>query len=545
MVSPPSVNSIIDKIQDPHRDEVWVELMKIDLEHRLRNDLPIPSQEYQSGLDGLDSERLMNLVEYEFEIRQRFGKRPTNIELQERFRDSQLVAIQQLIPNKDSRGHLGTVSANGDDSLEESESVDITLLIQNGILVNQYQIDKQIGSGAFATVYSATDTKLGRKVALKFLRPYVSRNSKVRERNAPRGPKQSATLRHPNIVGVIETSTFQNHDFIVSRFIQGRDLEDVISDKRLEIRSAIEMVCSLAMAVHHAHQRGVIHRDIKPANIIVDRSGEPMLLDFGLAQLGDSSSQLTTAGDVVGTPAYMPPEQADGRAWQADPRSDVYSLGVLLFQLASGRLPFDGQTAEVIHKAIHELPPNPSRFEPKIDRDLQTIILKCLEKDPAERYQGSEALANDLTNYLKGEPILARPVGVAGKTLKWAKRKPVLAGMSAALLMVSAFLFGIGTQLQQVSSERDRARHAERKARSAETKLQNMLAMEAASAGRLAMQRGQLKESVVYFDRAIDHGYGDPLELMLQKMTSLVAMRENPIGVSSIEFNPERLARER
>ena len=162
---------------------------------------------------------------------------------------------------------------------------------------------------------------------------------------------------------------------------------------------------------------------------------------------------------------------------------------------------------------------------------MQTIILKCLEKEPVDRYQSGEALANDLDLYLAGQPIIARPIGSAGMLLKWAKRKPVLAGLSAALLLATAFAFGIGTQLQQVKSERDRARNAEKKARAAETDLQEMLAMEAAAAGRLAMQRGQLDEAVACFDRAIDHGYEDPIELEFQKVSSLVALRKTPAAL--------------
>ena len=334
---PPSVDDIMATVNGIGRDDLWVELMKIDLEHRLRNELPIPSQEYQQGLQTLAPELHRDLIQYEFEIRQRFRKRPSEKELQNRFTSSQLADIRDLIPNEGSRGHLGTISTDCDDSIEdEAESVDIALLVQTGTEVNQYRVDRQIGSGAFSIVYSATDTKLGRQVALKFLRPYVSRNAKVRGRML-REAQAVATLRHPNIVAIIETGNFRNHDYIVSRFIEGNDLEDVILERRFEIRDAVQLVHRLALAVHHAHQHGVVHRDIKPANIMLDRGGNPLLLDFGLAQLGDSSIQLTTAGDVVGTPAYMPPEQADGRAWQADPRSDVYSLGVLLFQLASGQ----------------------------------------------------------------------------------------------------------------------------------------------------------------------------------------------------------------
>lgn len=282
----------------------------------------------------------------------------------------------------------------------------------------------------------------------------------------------------------------------------------------------------LASAMEHAHAHGVVHRDIKPANIMMEADDGPRLLDFGLAQQLDSTVHLTHAGDVLGTPAYMPPEPADGRAWQADPRSDIYSLGVLLFQLTCHRLPFQGPTADVIHQLIHQTPPGPRRINPRVNRDLQTIILKCLEKDPSDRYQNAGALAADLQRYSEGMPITARPVSLGGRTLKWARRKPILAGLSAALLLMLAFVVGISTQLRAVGNERDRAQSAEQKAKNAEIKMTRLLATEAAAAGQLAMQRGQLDRAIQYFEQSLDCGYESPLELRLLKLDALVGTRQ-------------------
>ena len=271
-----------------------------------------------------------------------------------------------------------------------------------------------------------------------------------------------------------------------------------MTDNPLSVRHAVEVVVQLGAALEHAHCAGIVHRDIKPANVMME-DDLPLLLDFGLAHLVNTSQQLTHEGDLVGTPAFMPPEQADGRGWQADPRSDIYSLGALLYQMVFRRLPFAGTTTEIISQVISREPFIPRDSDSLISRDLQTIILKCLQKDPSDRYQSADDLRKDLQSYLDGKPIVARPIGLAGRLLKWTRRRPVVAFLLAGVVTLTAFGGGVATQLQQVTAERDRAREAE-------TETQFLLARSAADAGRLAMQRGKVTSAVQHFEQALDRG---------------------------------------
>jgi WD40 repeat protein len=297
-----------------------------------------------------------------------------------------------------------------------------------------FEILRHLGSGGFGAVYQAHDAQLDRVVALK-----IPRRGQLTAAEADqflREARTAAQLRHPHIVSVHEVGRHAETFYIVSDFIDGESLAARLARQPLAAREAAAMCQKLAQALHHAHEAGIVHRDLKPANVLLDQACEPHITDFGLARRETGEVTLTMDGVVVGTPAYMSPEQARGQSHHADRRSDLYSLGVILFELLTGELPFRGNMHMVTEQILTEEPPGPRKLNATVPRDLETITLKCLEKDPARRYATAQALADDLGRYLHGEPILARPVGRVERTWRWCKRKPAQAALVAVLVLV-------------------------------------------------------------------------------------------------------------
>ena len=250
-----------------------------------------------------------------------------------------------------------------------------------------------------------------------------------------REARAAAQLRHPSIVSVHEVGRDGDIVYIVSDFVRGVTLGDWLTGQQLTSREAAELCAKIADALHHAHEQGVVHRDLKPANIMIDGDGEPHLMDFGLARREVGEVTVTMDGQVLGTPAYMSPEQAEGEAHTADRRSDVYSLGVILFQLLTGELPFRGNARMLMHQVIHDEPPSPRKLNANIPKDLETITLKCLEKDPTKRYQSATDLAEDLATTLRHEPIQARPISSAERAVRWVRRNKTVSVLSSAVAL--------------------------------------------------------------------------------------------------------------
>jgi serine/threonine-protein kinase len=300
---------------------------------------------------------------------------------------------------------------------------------------------EQLGRGGFGTVWKARDLELDRVVAIK-----VPRHLQLPDLNAKqlfREARAVAQLIHPHIVRVHEIGREEDTYYIVSEFIDGVPLSDYAGHQALSAGEAAALCATIARAIHCAHQQGVIHRDLKPNNVLIDRKGEPHITDFGLAKRDATEVTVTADGQIFGTPAYMSPEQARGESHLADQRTDVYALGVILFQLLTGELPFRGNTGMLLHQILHAEPPSPRMLEEQTPRDLETICLKCMDKNPQRRYPSAADLADDLERWARDEPIRARPVGLFEKQLRWCRRHPWSATVAAAVVL-TLLMLGVG-----------------------------------------------------------------------------------------------------
>jgi len=315
--------------------------------------------------------------------------------------------------------------------------------------IAHFELIRCLGTGGFGSVWEARDTELDRLVALK-----IPRKSQLSAREAEqffREARTAAQLKHRHIVPVHEVGKEGSIVFIVTDLIHGVPLSESLLESTLSTQETAQLCATLAEALAYAHQQGVIHRDLKPSNVMLDQERQPHLLDFGLAKRETGAITMTLDGTVLGTPAYMSPEQATGKSHWIDRRTDIYSMGVMLFQMLTQELPYRGTAQQQIQQRVDDDAPDPRKLNAHVPDDLATICLKCLERDPNRRFATADEFAAELRRYLRGEPIKSRPISNIHRAARWAKRKPALA--TAALLTA---VLAIAGPLAAVSIESGR-----------------------------------------------------------------------------------------
>ncbi len=416
-----------------HRGAVLPELARIDLESRLKAGEAVRAEDYLARFPelGRDGEAAVELVLVEYRQRQRAGAGPEPAEYLRRFPALASALRARLRPP--------SVAAAGDAT--RGLPRDAAAAAGAGPLphIPSYEVLGELGRGGMGIVYQVRQSRPGRMVALKMISAAAGAGTDELARFCTEA-EALARLQHPNIVQIHEVGEHQGQPYLVLELVDGESLARKLNGGPVPSGTAAQLVETLARAMHYAHGRGVVHRDLKPANVLLAEAGTPKITDFGLAKLLTGGANRTVSGAALGTPSYMAPEQAAGHVKQIGPTTHVYALGAILYELLTGRAPFRGSTPlETLAEVLREEPVPPRRLQPGVPRDLETICLKCLEKEPGRRYASALALADDLRRFQADEPIKARPIGRLGRVAKWARRKPLPA---ALVLLVALSLLG-------------------------------------------------------------------------------------------------------
>lgn len=378
-----------------------------------------------------------------------------------------------------------------------------------------YELLEEIARGGMGVVYKARQISLNRIVAVKMILAGQFAGKDATERFKTEA-EAAAHLRHPGIVGVHEVGKHEGFHYFSMDYIEGTNLTEVARTRPVSPRQAAEWVKAIAEAIHYAHEQGILHRDIKPSNILIDFLNVPHVTDFGLAKQVQAHSEITVSGEVLGSPNFMPPEQAGVRRGEVSRASDVYSLGAVLFHLLAGRPPFVGQTiAETVDQVIHQDAMRPRLLNPAAPLDLETICLKCLEKEPRRRYQSGQELADELGRFLGDEPILARPAGAKERAWRWCRRKPVIAALATSLVLM--FLLGLAGVLTQL--RRVQAKSEEHRRELAQLRVLN---------GVQLMQAGDYFKSLLWFADALKIDKAIPAREEIHQMRIATVLAQCP-----------------
>jgi serine/threonine protein kinase len=411
-----------------------------------------------------------------------------------------------------------------------------------------YELVEEIARGGMGVIFKARQVKLNRIVAVKMiLAGSFAGPEDVQRFHAE--AEAAAKLDHPGIVPIYEIGQHEGQHFYSMGFVEGESLAKKVATGPISPRDATAHVKAIAEAVAYAHQNGIVHRDLKPANVLVDRAGRPRVTDFGLAKQLQGNSSLTGTGQLLGTPSYMPPEQAAGRIEQIGPATDIYALGAILYCLITGRPPFQAATAVDTLVQVRGQDPVPVRqLNRLIPVDLETITLKCLEKEPDRRYGSADELAAELQRFLNGEPIVARPITISVRAWRWCRRKPLLAGLLATvtalvfLMSCGAAYFGHHQRELRIDADRSREKTAESLAESR----RRLVAMHVANGARL-MDEGDLLGSAVWFAEAMaveederrQPAHQLRLSLALRQAPQLMQLWTHPWPLTHAEFSPD------
>ena len=397
--------------------------------------------------------------------------------------------------------------------------------------IGRYQIKRLLGEGTFGKVFEARDPQLDRIVAIKVAKAISGRTQIKR---FLREAQAAAKLRHPNIIPVYEYGQIDGENVIVYEFVQGATLKSYINNSEpRSLETTLNIIREIASGLDYAHRQGIIHRDIKPDNILLDPDGHPHIADFGCARSIEDDTNLTIDGSILGTPMYMSPEQAGGKANEADGRTDIWSLGIMLFEMVSGEKPFKGQLSDLLFAIQNHDAPPLRKVNREISVDIETICQKCLSRDPSQRFQTAQAVADELTRYLNGQPIESRRIGPLARGWMWAKRNQTIASLATA----TAATLLIGTV---VSASFAVSAYREKQAR-AETQLQSITTARATQLPQIFEDLKPLKNSIL---DNLTNRMGQYKENSNPKMRLTMAMlaleddpvRQNELAVQLVDF---------